>query len=65
MASYEGLFNQAMSALGYFHSHSKLNPAEEPEVMRRYLAAEVTRLRAEAEVLELRAEARELRKDQA
>lgn len=63
MASYKGLFNQAMSALGYFHSHSKINPTEDPDIMRRYLASEVMRLRAEAEVLRLRGEVRELQKD--
>jgi len=53
VASYKDLFNQAMSVLGYFQSHSKLNAAEDPEVMRRYLASEVVRLRAEAEVVAL------------
>ena len=65
MASYEGLFNQAMSALGFFHSHSKINPTEDSEVMRRYLGSEIMRLRLEAEVLSLRREVRELGNDEA
>ena len=65
MAFYEGLFNQAMSALGFFHSHSKINPSEGPEVMRRYLGSEIMRLRLESELLSLRREVRELGNDEA
>ena len=65
MASYEGLFNQAMNALGFFHSHAKINPTEDPSVMRRYLGSEIMRLRLEAEVLSLRREVRELGNDEA
>jgi hypothetical protein len=65
MASYEGLFNQAMSALGYFQSHSRINPTEDPDVLRRYLTSEILRLRAESEVLQLRRETRQLPNGQA